>query len=121
MSVLNEMRVGKVIIGEQGEENEQYKEFCNIIQERQIPVAVVKKGDIINIEKNVKIRILFPTSDLIAENILNNNSIVAKLEYKEFKMLFTGDIEEIAEKKMAEVYSSNELKADILKIPHHRF
>ena len=115
------MKVGKVIIGEQGEESEQYKEFGNIVKEKQIPVIVVKKGDIINIEKDLKIRILFPKSDLITENILNNNSLVAKLEYKDFKMLFTGDIEEVAEKRLLEMYSSNELKADILKVPHHRF
>lgn len=115
------MKVGKVIIGEQGKENEQYKEFCNIIKEKQIPVIVVKKGDSINIEKDLKIRILFPESDLITENILNNNSLVAKLQYKDFKMLFTGDIEEVAEKRLLEMYSSNELKADILKVPHHRF
>lgn len=121
MSVLKELKVVKVIIGEQGEESEQYKEFCNIVKEKQIPIVVVKKGDIINIEKDVKIRILFPESDLITENILNNNSLVAKLEYKDFKMLFTGDIEEVAEKRLLEMYHSNELEADILKVSHHRF
>lgn len=115
------MKVGKVIIGEQEEKNEQYKEFCNIVKVKQIQVAIVKKGDIINIEKDLKIKILFPESDLITENILNNNSLVAKLEYKDIKMLFTGDIEEVAEKRLIEMYSYNELKADILKVPHHRF
>lgn len=84
-------------------------------------MVVVKKGDIINIEKDVKIRILFPENDLITENILNNNSLVAKLEYKDFKMIFTADIEEVAEKRLLQMYHSNELKADILKVPHHRF
>ena len=36
----------------------------------------------------------------IQENILNNNSIVAKLNYRGFSMLFTGDIEEMAEKQI---------------------
>lgn len=121
MSILQEMKVGKVVISEQGEESEKYKEFCNIVEEKQIPVVIVKKGDIINIEKDLKVRILFPESDLITENTLNNNSLVAKVEYKDFKMLFTGDIEEVAEKRLIEMYSSNELEADILKVPHHRF
>ena len=36
-------------------------------------------------------------------------------------MLFTGDIEEVAEKKMLSVYSDNldSLKATILKVAHH--
>lgn len=121
MSVLEEIGVGKVIIGEQGEESEQYEEFCKIVKEKHMPVSVVKKGDIISIERDLKIRILFPRDDLITENILNNNSLVAKLEYKDFKMLFTGDIEEVAEQQLIKMYKNNELKADILKVPHHRF
>lgn len=34
-------------------------------------------------------------------------------------MLFTGDIEEIAEKAIIAKYSKEELKANILKIAHH--
>lgn len=69
----------------------------------------------------MKIKILFPREKLIDENILNNNSIVAMLEYKQIDMLLTGDIEEVAEQKLLNIYSKNELKADILKVPHHRF
>lgn len=121
MSVLNDLEVGKVIIGEQGEECEQYEEFSKIVKEKKIPVVVVKKGDIINIEKYVKIRVLFPGNELITENILNNNSLVAKLEYKDFEMIFTGDIEAVAEEQLVKMYDSSELEADILKVPHHRF
>lgn len=119
--MLKELEVGKVIIGEQGKECEQYTEFCKIVKEKNIPVAVVKKGDIINIEKDVKMRILFPGNELITENILNNNSLVAKLEYKNFKMLFTGDIEDVAEQQLIKMYPNSELESDILKVPHHRF
>ena len=119
MNALEEMRVGKVIIGEQGEDSENYKEFEKIVREKQIQVVIVKRGNIINIEKDVRIRILFPGKELIAKNILNNNSLVAKLEYKDFKMLFTGDIEAVAEQELLKMYSNDELKADILKVPHH--
>ena len=119
LSVLKELKVGKVIIGEQGEECEQYQEFCTIVKEKDIQVVIVKKGDIINIEKDVKLRVLFPGNELITKNILNNNSLVAKLEYKDFKMLFTGDIEEVAEQQLIKMYSNGELEADILKVPHH--
>ncbi len=121
LTVLQELNVKKVIIAKQGEESEQYKIFQKIIQEKNINVVQVKKGDIINIDKEVKIRILFPTDVLVTENILNNNSIVAKLEYKELKMIFTGDIEETAEKELLKMYSPKELATDIIKIPHHRF
>lgn len=52
---------------------------------------------------------------------MNNNSIVAKLEYKNFSMLFTGDIEEIAEKQILEEYKNNQkiFNVNILKVGHH--
>ena len=58
--------------------------------------------------------------NMISENIINNNSLVCKLKYKTFSILFTGDIEEIAEKTILEKYkNTNELKSTILKVPHH--
>lgn len=66
--------------------------------------------------------ILWPdTSNIIKENILNNNSLVCKLNFKDKSMLCTGDIEEIAEKAILSKYSDNLniLNADIIKIAHH--
>ena len=58
--------------------------------------------------------------NMISENAINNNSLVCKLKYKTFSILFTGDIEEIAEKAILEKYkNTNELKSTILKVPHH--
>lgn len=52
---------------------------------------------------------------------MNNNAIVCNLHYKDFSMLFTGDIEEIAEQQIIELYSKNKnmLRANILKVGHH--
>lgn len=73
------------------------------------------------IEKNVKLKILWPGQKQISENALNNNSIVVKLSYKDFSMLLTGDIEEIAEKKILEEYKNDLqiLKSTVLKVGHH--
>lgn len=81
---------------------------------------MLKNGDVISIEKNVSIQILWPKIEQIQENILNNNSIVAKLNYKNFSVLLTGDIEEIAEKQILEEYKNTDiLKSTILKVGHH--
>ena len=74
------------------------------------------------IEKDLYFDILWPnSSNLIQENMLNNNSIVCKLHYKNFSMLFTGDIEEIAEKQILEKYKNNLkiLNSTVLKVGHH--
>lgn len=81
----------------------------------------MKKGDKISITKNVYFYILWPDeSNFIEENGLNNNSIVCKLIYKNFSMLFTGDVEETAEKELVKLYSNTDaLCATILKVAHH--
>ena len=121
LTILKEIKVEKVIICKQYENSENYTEFLRIIKDKNIFVKQVQKGDRINIEKNLSFDILFPiTDELIAENSLNNNSIVAKLNYKNVSMLFTGDIEETAEEKLVELYGeSNVLKSTILKVAHH--
>ena len=121
LTILEEIKVEKVIICKQYEDSENYTEFLKIIQERKIFVKQVQKGDRINIEKDISFDILFPISaELISENSINNNSIVAKFNYKNFSMLFTGDIEEIAEEKLVELYGKTDvLKSTILKVAHH--
>ena len=49
----------------------------------------------------------------------NNNSIVFKLLYKDFEMLFTGDLELEAEKALLKIVEKGKLKSDILKVAHH--
>ena len=60
-------------------------------------------------------------SNMISENAINNNSLVCKLKFKKFSMLFTGDIEEIAEKAILTKYNQKSLKSTVLKVAHHRF
>ena len=119
---MKELSVGKIIISKQGEESENYQKFKELIKERKIKVQVVNKGDRLQIERNFYFDILWPNnSKLMSENVLNNNSIVCKLHYKNFSILFTGDIEEIAEKEILKEYKENInlLKATLIKVPHH--
>ncbi len=94
-----------------------------VINEKKINLIIVNKGEKIEIEKNIYLKILWPNDrDFIGENKLNNNSIVCKFYYKEFSILFTGDIEKLAEEKILEKYKNNLriLNSDILKVAHHR-
>ena len=119
-TVLEKLKVKRAIISKQGENSENYETFLEIVKRQNIKVLVVKAGDRIRIDKDTYFDILFPEEKQVEKNILNNNSIVAKLVYKEFSMLFTGDIEEIAEKRMVSKYETiNMLKANILKVAHH--
>ena len=121
LTLMQELKIGKVYISKQTEKSENYDEFLKIAKDNEIKVYEVVAGNRIHIEKNLYFDILWPTNKQIATNVINNNAIVCNLHYKKFSMLFTGDIEEIAEKEILELYSQNEnlLKANILKVGHH--
>ncbi len=120
LSLLEELKIGQIFISKQGEESENYKTFLKIVQEKNLKVQEAKMGDKITIG-DVTFHILWPIEKQIEENQLNNNAMVMKLQYKDFSILFTGDIEEVAEKKILSVYSDNldNLKATVLKVAHH--
>lgn len=81
---------------------------------------MLKSGDELNVEENIKLEILWPKEEQIQENILNNNSLVIKFNYNNFSMLLTGDIEKIAEEQILYEYKNVDiLKSTILKIGHH--
>lgn len=120
--VMEKLKVKNIIIGKQYEKSDNYEEFKKIAENKKIKVKVVKAGDKIEIEKDLDIFVLWPNDkELIEENPLNNNSLVCKLIYKNFSMLFTGDIEEIAEKEILRKYNNNLslLKSTVLKVAHH--
>lgn len=119
--LLEEIKVKKVIIGKQFENYENYKEFIKIVKQKNIKVQVVEMGQRINIEKDIYIDVLWPNSKkMISENSINNNSLVCKMVYKNVSVLFTGDIEQVAEKAIIEEFKkTNILKSTILKVAHH--
>ena len=97
---MKNITVKNVIIGKQYESSENYQEFLKIVNDKKINVYVVQKGKRVNIEKGIYIDILWPSEkDMIVDNWINNNSLVFKLVYKDFSIMFTGDIEEEAEKE----------------------
>ena len=116
--VLKTLKVKNIIIANQVKICEEYEEFMQLAKKKNINTVVVASGNVINIEPNIKIYILYPKSKLEFAD-LNNNSIVAKLVYNSFSILFTGDIEKEAESKIIEKYNQNILKSTVLKIAHH--
>jgi competence protein ComEC len=119
---MQELKVKNVIISKQFENSNNFQEFLKIVKDKEIEVNIVEKGDRVNIEKNLYFNILWPdSSQTINENSINNNAMVCKLVYGKFSILFTGDIEEKAEKKILELYKNNlnVLSSNVLKVAHH--
>ena len=118
--VINNIKVKNAIISSLGQNSKEFETFLNLAKKKKINIIYVKKGDSINFN-NAKIEILYPDNEIINGNAKNNNALVCKLIYNNFSMLFTGDIEEIAEKKILKLYEKNKekLRADVLKVGHH--
>jgi len=117
---MENIKVKNIIISKQGEYSVNYEKLLEIVEKKNINVIEVKRGDRIYFDKYTYIDILWPNEKQIEENILNNNSIVMKLNYGNFKMLFTGDIEAGAEAEIENLYkNTNYLEADVLKVAHH--
>ena len=118
--LMEHLKVKNIIISKQGKGSSNYNKFKNIMLDKGISVIFVKKGDKIKIDNETYMDILFPGNNFISDNILNNNSIVTKICYNNFSILFTGDVEEIAENEICSQYNTtNKLKANILKVAHH--
>lgn len=118
---MKEIKVNNVIIGKQFKDSDNYQKFLKIVKEKKIKVYALEEGQNISIENDLYLEVLWPSSkNIINENSINNNSLVCKMIYKNFSMLFTGDIEKIAEKSILEKYkNTNVLNSTILKVAHH--
>lgn len=92
-----------------------------LIEKNKINLYAVELGRKIKIEKSLYLNVLWPDSkNIISENCINNNSLVLKMEYNKFSILFTGDIEKVAEEAILQKYrDTNILKSTILKVAHH--
>ena len=88
----------------------------------------VKAGDVLDFGNGVSFEIVSPSQSLIDEDTaaikakkkvdVNNESVVGRLTFGNFAMLFTGDAEGPVEKDMVASYGKK-LKCQMLKAGHH--
>lgn len=114
--------------------SEYFKDFRQIVLEKEVKIITPKKGDILKINE-LKFKILWPEEQqddyyawdkdlefdkrILGERTkgFNNSSIVMLFSKNDFNVLLTGDIESEIEEKIA---SENEIKElEVLKIAHH--
>lgn len=103
-----------------------YRDYLKTIKAKGIPYKALVDGDVLDFGGGVSFRVLGPTAQMVKEGgkkngkpNLNINSIVGRLEYGDFTMLFTGDAEKETEKAVLSHHSAAEIKSLVLKAPHH--
>jgi len=103
-----------------------YKSYMKSIDTKGITHNALKAGDTLDFGNSVKFNVLYPTRELDAavndekqKSDPNNESVVGKLTYKKFSMMFTGDAEKEAEAAILANNKAKALKCDVLKSGHH--
>lgn len=124
ISLLEYIETEKIILPIQFEEYKNFELLKNKLEKtnHETEIIFLKAGDRVVIDRYTYINVLWPdTKNIITENSINNNALVFNLNFNNFSMLFTGDIEKGAEEKIVKKYENNKylLKTDVLKVGHH--
>ena len=120
--ILENMEVDKIIISPQFRYSKQYIEVIKVIIEnnkkgKKTDVIYGINGGIIKCGKYFNMKIYGPINKYITKNILNNNSLVFLATIGNKKILYTGDIEKIAEEQIIKRIEG--IHIDYLKVAHH--
>lgn len=121
-AIANEFPVGEVYDNGESIGSSVYNTYLKTVKEKNIPRRSLHKGDVVDFGGGVTFTVYAPWQDTINEKNghidQNNNSIVGKLVYKKFSMLFTGDAEKEEENRLIKEQNTK-LSSRVLKVGHH--
>lgn len=128
-AVVENFEIGKFISNDAPLNDSLSADLLAIVKEKNIPHEIWKEGDIINFTPLCSCKVYWPNlsqedKDTIfyrpgrKQDKINQSSLLFKLQYENFTMLFTGDIYKKGEKEIVKKYGKD-LKSTILKAPHH--
>lgn len=116
ISMIENNKIKKLILPNRitaPDERESADEITASAVKHNIKIEYVCAGDKIPIDPVTEINVLSPDKKIRTD--ANNSSLVLMMKCYNSKVLFTGDIEESAQYSLL----SQNIKADILEIPHH--
>ena len=102
-----------------------YKSYMKAVDAKGTIHRGLKVGDTLDFGNSVKFNVLYPTPELVdavnggQKSDPNNESVVGRLTYKKFSMMFTGDAEKPVEAALLANNKTKDLKCDVLKAGHH--
>ena len=96
-----------------------YRDALGAARERRVPVVDPRGGAVWRTDDGVIFRFYGPTLPFLTgtRSDINSNSLVFRVEYGRFRMLFTGDAGSEAEARL--LTEGVDLRADVLKVGHH--
>ena len=115
--VLRNFTVNAALVARSPANDPEYVKFAQTLFTTNTPVTTIHAGDLIRFG-DVRIEVLWPPA-AVHENqpSRNNDSIVLRVTLGRRSVLLTGDIEKSGESAL--VAAGKELRADVVKVPHH--
>jgi len=117
--VFKEFTVKEVYDNGQATSTNLYRTYLKTIRDKKIAYKHLSAGDELDFGGGMVFKVFSPTKEMVQSgDDLNGNSIVGRLVYNDFSMLFTGDSTADAEKNMLKTFGSA-LQSTVFKSPHH--
>ena len=111
--------VGRLVLAFEEDANVEMKKVVEYYNAHDIPIEHVEDGEVFYMgsEEEVTIRVLQRNDSGTWEP--NNRSAMLHIQFGDRSILFSGDVENHAQRSFGENPPAEGLKADILKYPHH--
>ncbi len=116
-TVLDEFQVGQVMETGVPYRSRFYGMLEDKIRKEKSGRLLARRGQRLEGYRDVKIRLLHPPPQKRCSEDINNDSIVMKITYGETSFLLTGDVVEEALRDI--LFQRFDLRAQVLKVPHH--
>jgi competence protein ComEC len=110
--VLRNFSVRSALVARTPADDPEFLKFSQTLAQTRTHLETIQAGDTIRFGE-VEINVLWPPAG--GDTSANNDSVVLRIQFGERSMLLTGDIEKAAEQSIV----SSQLKADVVKVPHH--
>jgi competence protein ComEC len=116
--VLRKLRVAEIADSGQTYGGHAYHDCLDTAHANGVPIVSPRAGDVWHTGDGVTLTFIGPSLPFIgSKNAINDNSIAFILQYRSFRMLFTGDAGVEAEQRF--LAEGVDLHADVLKVGHH--
>jgi competence protein ComEC len=122
--VMLQTKVSAVLDSKVPNATKNYEDFLAAIDKTGAKYIAAAPGQSFDLGGNATLAVLAPIQPFFTKDQLrsganepNANSVVVRLDYKNFSMLFTGDAEAETEARM--IANNANLKAKVLKVGHH--
>ena len=123
--VLKDYEVGEVYDNGMPSKSKIYTRYMKLLKQKNIKRHGLVAGEELDFGDGVKFKVFAPAKEIVDKGSKtteghdpNNESVVGKLIFGEFTMMFTGDAEKAEEEPIVKAYGG-ELQSKILKAGHH--